>query len=164
MYHPGDLPRRTRLPPEGPPAPLLGDILRASLQEASLDITHDSISAGRTRRIIFPFGIVAADGFWYCACYDYGKRQKVTLRVDRVFSIRLREHVDKPEPIALSESFSEREEGQERSVIRLRGSNRGLKNFGLQPLLDRIKRRERYDSHEVIETDIVTPHACPRLT
>src|SRR5690242_3243111 len=51
-------------------APLLPDLLRAALDGVHLRVTYDSRS-GVAERTIYPFGLYAANGFWYCACYDY---------------------------------------------------------------------------------------------
>ena len=54
-------------------APLLGELLRAALDGAHLNVTYDSMRSGVTERVIFPFGIYASQGFWYCAGYDLQK-------------------------------------------------------------------------------------------
>src|ERR687893_1704676 len=64
-------------------APLLGDLLQAALDGAHLKVAYDSIRSGVSERVIFPFGVYASQGFWYCACYDYKREINVALRVDR---------------------------------------------------------------------------------
>src|SRR5207244_6887813 len=59
-------------------APLLPDLFQATLDGAHLQIVYDSRS-GVSERVIYPFGLYAASGFWYCACYDYKRRIKLSL-------------------------------------------------------------------------------------
>ena len=75
-------------------APLLGDLLRAAVDGAHLHIDYDAMS-GRSERVIFPFGLYALGGFWYCACYDYKRGANLSLRADRFVSIA---RVSGPEP------------------------------------------------------------------
>src|SRR5215210_2491154 len=42
--------------------PLLGELLGASLDEAHLKITYDSIRSGVSERVVFPFGLYASQG------------------------------------------------------------------------------------------------------
>lgn len=72
--------------PVGDPAPLLGDLLQAALDGAHLRVVYDSKS-GRAERIIFPFGVYAMGGCWYCACYDEKRGANVSLRADRVVAL-----------------------------------------------------------------------------
>lgn len=64
-------------------APLLPDLLRAALDGAHLRVVYDSRS-GVSERVIAPLGLYAADGFWYCACYDERRRGLLALRADRI--------------------------------------------------------------------------------
>jgi len=72
--------------PLGDPAPLLGELLQAALDAAHLRIVYHSRS-GITERVIFPFGLYAADGCWYCACHDERRDAHISLRADRVLSL-----------------------------------------------------------------------------
>lgn len=120
-------------------APLLGELLRAALDGAHAQITYDALS-GVSERVIFPFGVYASSGFWYCACYDYKRQKYLSLRADRVLSLLRVEgmerlpHVDIANWIALVE-------GDAQDGLRLRASvsQRGMKSFDLQVLFGRIE-------------------------
>src|SRR5918995_6694973 len=60
-------------------APLVGDLLQAALDGVHLEVTYDSIRSGVSERVIFPFGLYASQGFWYCFCLDYRREQNVSL-------------------------------------------------------------------------------------
>lgn len=67
-------------------APLLTELLQAAIDEAHLLITYESRSQ-TTERLIYPYGLFALRGFWYCACFDYKRQQHVSLRADRVLTL-----------------------------------------------------------------------------
>ena len=67
-------------------APFLADLLRAALDEVHLRIAYDS-RRGVSERLIFPYGLIAGLGFWYCACYDYKRGSHAWLRADRIRSL-----------------------------------------------------------------------------
>ncbi|MFN8539684.1 MAG: WYL domain-containing protein [Thermomicrobiales bacterium] len=76
------------LPTESSPrydAPLLPLLLAAARDGAHLCIAYVSRS-GHSERIIYPFGLYASAGFWYCACYDYQRGDLLALRADRMAS------------------------------------------------------------------------------
>jgi predicted DNA-binding transcriptional regulator YafY len=78
----------TVLPTETAPrydAPLLPLLLAAARDGAHLRIAYVSRS-GHSERVIFPFGLYASAGFWYCACYDYQRGDLLALRADRMES------------------------------------------------------------------------------
>lgn len=77
-------------------APLLGDLLRAALDRSYLRVLYDALT-GRSERLIFPFGVYALAGFWYCACYDYKRGRNLILRADRFISLT-REGGPEPPP------------------------------------------------------------------
>ncbi len=84
-------------------APLLSDLLQAALDEAHLRIGYES-RGGTSERLIYPYGLVAALGFWYCACYDYRRTAHAWLRADRVQWLRRvegHERPERPEPLSL---------------------------------------------------------------
>lgn len=120
-------------------APLLAELLTAALTGAHLVISYDSAS-GRTERTIFPHGLYAATGFWYCACYDYRRSANISLRADRVLSLRRVEGLERPEPIIVRdwlqivETLSEQEE----NAMHLRATltARGMKRFELAELAE----------------------------
>jgi predicted DNA-binding transcriptional regulator YafY len=64
-------------------APLLGDLLEAALAGVHLKVVYDSTRSVISERVIYPFGVYASQGFWYCFCHDYRPEENVTLRADR---------------------------------------------------------------------------------
>src|SRR5215213_55945 len=58
-------------------APLLGELLSAALEAAHLKVTYDSIESGVTERVIFPYGLYASQGYWYCVCFDSRREMNV---------------------------------------------------------------------------------------
>lgn len=66
-------------------APLLGELLSAALDGAHLKVAYDSIGSGVTERVIFPYGLYASQGYWYCACFDHKREANVPMRADRAF-------------------------------------------------------------------------------
>lgn len=87
-------------------APFLPALLDAALDAAHLRIVYDSRS-GVTERVIFPFGLVASNGFWYCACHDYRRGVNLSLRADRVRSVDRVDGYERP-PGSLPEWFEHR--------------------------------------------------------
>lgn len=86
--------------PLGDPAPLLGELLQAALDAAHLRIVYRSRS-GISERVIFPFGLYAADGCWYCACQDERRDAHLSLRADRVLSLTRVARRERPPHIPL---------------------------------------------------------------
>lgn len=118
-------------------APLLPDLLGAALDGAHLLVVYDS-SSGVGERTIFPHGLYAAAGFWYCACYDYRRAERVSLRADRFISVRRIEGLARPEPIAVRDWLAvvETLAGHEGDALDLRArlTARGMKRFELAEL------------------------------
>src|SRR3712207_2759195 len=73
----------------------------ASLDEAHLKVAYDSIRSGVSERLVFPFGLYASQGFWYCACFDHKREANVSLRADRFLSAERVEGLERPPHIAL---------------------------------------------------------------
>lgn len=71
-------------------APHLAALLRAAVTADHLRITYES-RAGRSERLIYPFGLYASAGFWYCACHDYRRGTALALRADRVLAVEVAE-------------------------------------------------------------------------
>lgn len=120
-------------------APLLGELLRAALDEAHVQITYEALS-GVSERVIFPFGVYASSGFWYCACYDYKRQKYLSLRADRVLSLLHVEGLERLPHIDIANWIS-LVEGEARDGLRLRAlvSERGMKSFELQVLFGKIE-------------------------
>lgn len=66
--------------------PLAAEFLTAARQRRHIRITYLSAS-GVTPRLLFPYGLVASNGFWYGLCYCYARRQILWLRLDRIQSL-----------------------------------------------------------------------------
>jgi predicted DNA-binding transcriptional regulator YafY len=122
-------------------APFLADLLGAAVDGAHLRVVYDS-SSGIGERTIYPHGLYAADGFWYCACYDYKRAANLSLRADRFISLERVAMTDHPAPIAVRdwlrtvESFDGHEE--EGLRVRARVTARGLKRFELSSFAGEI--------------------------
>jgi predicted DNA-binding transcriptional regulator YafY len=85
-------------------APLLGELLSAALEGAHLKVSYDSIESGVTERVIFPYGLYALQGYWYCACFDRRRGMNVLMRVDRFLSAERVEGFEPPPPGSPSEA------------------------------------------------------------
>ncbi|MGH2493550.1 MAG: helix-turn-helix transcriptional regulator [Ktedonobacteraceae bacterium] len=68
-------------------APLLTAILQAARDGVHARIEYDSRSQV-AERLIYPYGLYAFNGFWYCACFDYKRQQHIPLRADRFLSFQ----------------------------------------------------------------------------
>ena len=120
-------------------APLLGEILQAAVEGSHLKVVYDSAS-GVSERIIYPFGVFAYQGFWYCACHDYKRGKKVTLRADRFRSIEPTEGFEQP-PHVPPEDWVKEDRGREGEMLKLRAyvSEQRMKSFELATLFGRIE-------------------------
>ena len=124
--------------PRGAEAPLLGDLLRAALDGAHLRVVYDSKS-GVAERVVFPFGLYAAAGFWYCACYDYRRGMNLSLRADRFVSLAREEGLERPPhiPVADWPRVVERDDGRG-LPLHAKVTARGMKSYDLQTLFGPI--------------------------
>jgi predicted DNA-binding transcriptional regulator YafY len=138
-------------------APLLGELLRASLDEAHLKVAYDSIKSGVSERVVFPFGLYASQGFWYCACFDYEREANISLRADRFLSAERVEGSRSPPHVAL-ESWIRAIEGGggERLKLRAHVTERGTKTFELISLFGPIEAEGEADGRRsgVAEAEI----------
>ncbi|MGH2343946.1 MAG: helix-turn-helix transcriptional regulator, partial [Chloroflexota bacterium] len=126
--------------PVGDPAPLLDDLLRAALDGAYLRIVYDSKS-GRAERVIFPFGIYAMGGCWYCACRDEKRGANLSLRADRVVALaRVEGERERPSHIPMAQWLDvvERDDGHG-LPLRTRVTPRGLLSYDLRALFGTIQ-------------------------
>jgi len=122
-------------------APLLGELLGAALDGAHLRVVYDSIRSGISERVIYPFGIYAAQGFWYCFCRDYRREENVSFRADRFQSVEPVEGFTKPPHVPTSEWVRPFEgRGGEMLEVRAYISERGMKSFELASLFGKIGR------------------------
>jgi predicted DNA-binding transcriptional regulator YafY len=119
-------------------APLLAEILQAALDGVHLRIVYNSRS-GVSERVIYPFGLYASQGFWYCACYDYQRQMNLSLRADRVMAATRIVGWERPAHIALEDWLDvvEHDDGNQ-LPLRARVTARGLKSAILQTLFGQI--------------------------
>lgn len=110
-------------------APFLANLLQAAFDRAHLRIAYDS-RRGSSERVIYPYGLIAGLGFWYCACFDYKRSDHVWLRADRVRSLERVEGLDPPEAMTLPE-WLRRPAGIRQVNLRLRAmvTARGMKEL-----------------------------------
>jgi predicted DNA-binding transcriptional regulator YafY len=122
-------------------APLLGELLRASLDEAHLKVAYDSIRSGVSERLVFPFGLYASQGFWYCACFDHKRGANVSLRADRFLCAERVEGLERPPHDVALESWIHAVEsrGGERLKLGAYVTERGAKSFEVVSLFGRIE-------------------------
>ncbi len=120
-------------------APLLPDLLRAALDEVHLRIEYDGRS-GRSTRVIFPFGLFAQHGFWYCACHNERRNRLLTLRADRILSVERVLGRERPDPVDLDRWFetTERDDGSG-LPMRILVTPAGMKNFDLRALFPEVR-------------------------
>jgi predicted DNA-binding transcriptional regulator YafY len=138
-------------------APLLGELLEAALDGEHLKVTYDSIRSGATERVVYPFGLYASQGFWYCACFDYKRRANVTFRADRFLSGERVKGFERPPHVPLDRwTRAARSEGGERLPLRIHVSERGMKSFELVSLLGPIEADSQLGEQRsgIVETDI----------
>jgi predicted DNA-binding transcriptional regulator YafY len=121
-------------------APLLEELLQASLDEAHLKVAYDSNKARVSERVIFPFGVYASQGFWYCACFDHKREAYVSLRADRFLSAERVRGLGHPHYIALeSWIHAVKSGGGQRLKLRAYVTECGTKSFELISLFGRIE-------------------------
>ncbi|MGG4487967.1 helix-turn-helix transcriptional regulator [Metabacillus idriensis] len=75
-------------PPQKIYAPLLNDILGSAVSHSKIEIEYEGKN-GKAIRSIFPYGIYASNGLWYCPAYDYSSQDHRLFRVDRICSVKL---------------------------------------------------------------------------
>lgn len=95
-------------------APWLAAILQAARDGAHVCIEYDSRSQV-TERLIYPYGLYAFNGFWYCACFDYQRQQHVSLRADRFLSFQRveGERLETPPKMSLREWLQQSDPDEE---------------------------------------------------
>jgi len=120
-------------------APLLGELLSAALDGAHLKVVYDSIRSGISERVIFPFGLHASAGYWYCACFDRKRGANVSMRADRFLAAERVDGYERPEHLPLERWLHGRGDAHEERVRLLaRVTARGAKSFELASLFGRI--------------------------
>lgn len=126
--------------PLGGPTPFLGDLLSAALDRSYLRVVYESQS-GRSERIIFPYGIFANGGCWYCACLDKKRGANLTLRADRFVSVaRVEGAQEKPPHIPMAHWFEVVEHDHGSGLpLRVLVSARGMLSHDLHTLFGAIQ-------------------------
>lgn len=120
-------------------APLLGALLSAALDRAHLKVTYDSIESGVTERVIFPYGLYASQGYWYCACFDRRRETNVPMRADRFLSAERVEGFEPPPELSIQGWMSAARGVGERVRVMARVTERGRKSFELTSLFGSIE-------------------------
>jgi predicted DNA-binding transcriptional regulator YafY len=124
-------------------APLLDELLSAALEGAHLKVTYDSKESGVTERVIFPYGLYASQGYWYCACFDRRREMNVPMRADRFLSAQRVDGFEPPQELSVQDWMNTaREAFSERIPVRARVTERGRKSFELTSLFGRIMPEE----------------------
>jgi predicted DNA-binding transcriptional regulator YafY len=119
-------------------APLLSTVLQASLDRAHLDIVYDSRS-GISERRIYPYGLSASHGIWYCACYDYKRHSGLLLRVDRFISVQPVEGSEPRDSVSLREWLRMYRSGAAHLLqLRAQATHSDAKNLELETLFGEI--------------------------
>ena len=121
-------------------APLLGDLLSAALDGAHLRVAYDSIRSGASERVIFPFGLYASQGFWYCACFDRKRGANVSMRADRFLAAERVGGFERPPHVPPRRwPHSAGDPDGERVRVRARVTERGAKSFEIASLFGRVE-------------------------
>jgi predicted DNA-binding transcriptional regulator YafY len=123
-------------------APLLGELLSAAVDRAHLKVTYDSIESGVTERVIFPHGLYASQGYWYCACFDRRRETNVPMRADRFLAAERVEGFEPPPELSIQGWMGEARAVGERVLVRARVTERGRKSFELTSLFGSIEAQE----------------------
>ena len=120
-------------------APLLGELLRAALDGAHLKVAYDSTRSGVTERVIFPYGLYASQGYWYCACFDHKRGRNAPMRADHFLSAERVGNFELPRELSVRDWMdTARKATGERLRFRARVTERGRKSFELASLFGRI--------------------------
>ena len=122
-------------------APFLGELLAAALDGTPLEVTYDdSISSGAVRRVIFPYGLYASAGFWYCACFERQRGANVSIRADRFLSAERVEGLEPP-PHVTPRGWPHTTDGVggERALLRARVTERGMTSLELISIFGHIE-------------------------
>lgn len=120
-------------------APLLGELLQAALDGAHLKVVYDSIRSGASERVVFPFGLYASSGYWYCACFDHKRSANVSMRADRFLATEPVEGYERPTHVPLERwPHGAGDPDEKRIRVRARVTGRGTKSFELASLFGRV--------------------------
>jgi len=126
-------------------APWLAEVLQAALDGVHLRVVYESISRV-SERLLYPYGLYAWQGFWYCACYDGTRQASLGLRVDRIHSVERVEGPAPPVRMTVREYLrTYRSDTVDMLPLRARVTERGAKSFDLATLFGEIPLNEQGD-------------------
>ena len=123
-------------------APLLGELLSAALDRAHLKVTYDSIESGITERVIFPYGLYASQGYWYCACFDRRRGTNVPMRADRFLAAERVEGLEPLPELTIQGWMGAAQRVGESARVRAQVTERGRKSFELTSHFGSIEAQE----------------------
>jgi predicted DNA-binding transcriptional regulator YafY len=136
-------------------APHLPALLTAAVDAVHLHITYDS-QRRTSQRVVFPYGIFAAQGFWYVLCHDQQRDSRVMLRADRVRALERVEGLEPPVALTLRDWLDDYAgETPELVSIRARITRRAAMSVEINTLFGEIAIGE--DGTGILESAI--PHA-----
>ncbi len=107
-----------------------------------LKVAYDSLNSGITERVVFPYGLYASQGYWYCACFDHKRGSNVPMRADRFLSVERAEGFEPPQKLSVQGWMNTVPQkvaaAGERLRVRARVTERGRKSFELASLFGKI--------------------------
>jgi predicted DNA-binding transcriptional regulator YafY len=103
--------------------------------------------------VVFPFGLYASGGYWYCACFDRKRDANVSMRADRFLTAERVEGYERPAHVPFEHwpHDTGNMEG-ERPRLRAYGTGRGMTSFELTSFFGRISPNRRGGG--VVEADV----------
>jgi predicted DNA-binding transcriptional regulator YafY len=120
-------------------APLLAELFRAAVEGVHLKVVYEYAS-GVSERVVYPFGVFAYRGFWYCACPDRERSKKVTLRGDRFRSVERAEGNGRPPHVPVEDwTVDAGEEGDRMLDLRVHASAWAAKSSELTALFGKVE-------------------------
>ncbi len=133
-------------------APLLPALLQAALDGVHVKVMYESRSQV-AERLIYPYGLYASNGFWYCACFDQKRQQHISLRADRILSLDRREGLATPEKMTLREWLQASDPDEEPLLfLHVIVTKRGMQDLSWSTFLPDMTRDE--DGNGIIQKQI----------
>jgi predicted DNA-binding transcriptional regulator YafY len=124
-------------------APWLAEVLQAALDGVHLRLVYESM-AQTSERLVFPYGLFASEGFWYCPCYDHRRAHSIFLRVDRIRSLQREGGLERPEAALTLREWLATYRRDPVPMVRVVATvtDRGAKSFDLSVLFGEIELNE----------------------
>jgi len=113
--------------------------------------------------VIFPYGLYASQGYWYCACFDRKRKMNVPMRADRFLSAERIDGFEPPQELSVRDWMdTAREAFTERLWVRARVTERGGRGSSLRPSSAGSHPRRAASSRwkSRARRSITTLHAC----